>query len=421
MRSDHDDNLLRQAILNIKIGEPVLARRYLEMTLDLADDLDTRSEANYWMSQITVDPVEKRKYLENTLANDPGHPEARKALAILDGKIKAGDIVNPDALPAQQTGLQQSNSDRFTCPKCGARMVFDGDGRTLICEHCSRSQVLGSSAPQFEQDFIMAMATGQGHRTPVKIQVFNCQGCGAEFILPALEISGNCAYCGSPHVVQLTRELVEPDSIVPMAFTQAQVVDILIGWFQKHRIKPDARVEKPKGNYMPAWTFDLLGLIPWTGTVYRNKKVVPVSGEETASYNDIIIPATGRYADMQADFLPGFETANAPAYDPRYLSGWPAEVYDLTMSDASLEARKQAVERVRSKIRSDKGNINDLNYSTSNLSILSFKMVLIPVWSTTYPLEGENYRVLVNGQTGRVTAEKPKTGLLGWLDDVLGE
>lgn len=421
MSSDYDDNLLRRAIIHVKAGEQDLARRYLELAIATADDRETRTQANYWMSQICVNPAEKRKYLEDTIANDPGHPEARKALAILDGRIKPGDIVNPDALPAQQQGTQAGSADRFTCPKCGGRMVFDGDGRTLICEYCARNQGLNTAAPQFEQDFIIAMATGKGHRTPIKIQVFNCKGCGAEFILPAQQISAVCSYCGSAHVVSVTRELVEPDSIIPHAFNQQQAGDLLVAWLKKNRVKIDGKLLLPRGLYLPVWTFDMLGLVPWSGTVYRNKQRVAVSGEESVSYNDVVIPAVRRFAALLPTLLPDYDTSSAPAYDPGYLSGWPAEVYELAMSDASLEARKQSVEKVRARIKSAKGYVEDLNYSTSNLSILSFKLVLIPLWTVTYVFEDHDYRVLINGQTGKVHGETPKKGFTGWLDAILGD
>ena len=421
MPSDHDNNLLREAIINIKARDFSLARRYLERAIDMADDIETRTWANYWMSHICEDPVEKRKYLEDTLANDPVHPEARKALAILDGKLKQAEIVDPDALPAQSTESQASKADRFACPKCGARMVFDGDGRTLVCEHCSRNQVLGSAAPQFEQDFILAMATGLGHRRPVAVRTFNCQGCGSQFILPPQEISVVCAYCASPLVVTGTKELVEPDSIIPMAFNQHQAALYLVKWVEKRKIKFEGQVQAPRGLYLPVWTFDILGAVPWSGTVYRDKRQVAVSGEEGVSFNDIVVPGAAKLADLLPKIMPGYDTSNAPAYDPRYLSGWPAEVYEMAMSDASLEARKQAVALTRTRIDSEKGHISNLNYSTSNLSILSFKLVLIPLWYTTYISEGRTFRVAINGQTGKVYGETHGQGFFGWLEDMLGE
>ena len=421
MPSDYDNNLLREAIINIKANDFSLARRYLERALDIADDGDTRTWASYWMSQICSDPQEKRKYLEDALANDPLHPEARKALAILDGKLKADEIVNPNALPAQSLEAQVSKADRFACPKCGARMVFDGDGRTLVCEHCSRNQVLSKTAPQFEQDFILAMATGKGHRAPVAVKTFNCQGCGAHFILPPQEISVVCSYCGSPHVVVSTKEIVEPDSIVPFAFNQRQAALYLVKWVEKRKIRPEGQVQAPRGMYLPVWTFDIMGSIPWSGTVYQNKRQVPVSGEKAVLFNDIALPGAPKLGDLLPKLISSYDTANAPAYDPRYLSGWPAEDYEVTMSDASLDARKMAVDRTRDQINSEMGHINDLTYSTSNLTIMSFKLVLIPLWYTTYHVEGHDFRVAINGQTGKVYGETNKQGFFGWLEDVLGE
>lgn len=195
MPSDYDNNLLRQAILHAKVGEYDLAQRYLERAIELADDHETRVQANYWMSVVVTDPLEKRKYLEETLASEPTHPEARRALAVLDGRLKPGEIVNPDALPPQSAGTQAAGADRFTCPKCGGRMVFAPDGRSLLCEFCTRNQVLTNAAPQFEQDFIVTMASGRGHRAPVAVKTFNCQGCGAQFVLPPAQISSTCTYC----------------------------------------------------------------------------------------------------------------------------------------------------------------------------------------------------------------------------------
>ena len=420
METEYEDDQFRWAVIYIKGNELAQAQRLLQRVLDVTQNPQVRTKANYMMSTICSDPVEKRGYLENALAGDPTHPEARRALAILDGKLKPSEIVNPDALPAQATGEEKTTADRFTCPKCGARMVFDGDGKTLVCEHCSRGQVLGKAAPQYEQDFIMAMATSKGHTTPVTKKTFTCQGCGAHFVLPAGQISTVCAYCGSPHVVTLTNELIEPDSIIPMGMDKNQAIQILITWVDKHRLRDVIKMHEPRGMYLPVWTFDLMGDIPWSGMVYRNKQRVPVSGDESVNFNNIPIPAVKRLADIMPRLLADLDTSNAPAYDERYLAGWPAEVHEQSMADASLDARQQAVERARARIRSDKGYVEDLNYSTSNLSILSFRLLLFPVWYSAYKFEGKDYRVVINGVTGKVYGETKHQGILGWLEEALG-
>src|SRR5687767_5339322 len=263
MPSDYDNSLLREAILNIKAKEYQAARRYLERALELADDLDTRVRANFYMSQIVDDPLEKRKYLEDTLAYNPSHAEARKALAILDGKLKQEELVDADHLPEQSSKTQTARADRFTCPKCGSRMVFDGDGRSLVCEFCGREEGLSANPPADEQDFILAMATGLGQRKPVAMQTFNCKSCGANFLLPPQVISETCSYCGSVYVLAGTRELLEPDSIIPMAFDQREAAVRLVRWVQKHEITPEGKVQAPRGLYLPVWTFDIMGAAPW--------------------------------------------------------------------------------------------------------------------------------------------------------------
>ena len=419
--AEYDNDMVRMGIIHYKAGEFETACNYLERALIAADDHETRFQANLYLSRMVDDPKQKRNYLEEALALDPANAEARRELAILDGKLKVEDIVNPDALPVQSTETKAVQADRFTCPKCGARMVFDGDGRTLICEYCARNQTLGSKGVEEEQDFIVAMATGKGHRKPVAMQTFHCQGCGADFLLPPTAKSAVCAYCGSAHVIKGdTRELVEPDSIIPMAFKQREAIRYLVEWVQKNKIEPQGKVQPPRGIYLPVWTFDIAGTVPWKATIYKNKRTVPVSGTHPVFYNDICIPAVRRLSALLSHLLPKYDLQNAPAYDPRYLAGWPAEVYERAMSDASLDARQQAVQQTKQQIKAQKGHLNDLTYSASNISILSFKLILIPVWVTEYPFDGNNYTVLINGIDGSAHGETPARGALGWLGNLFG-
>ena len=93
------------------------------------------------------------------------------------------------------------------------------------------------------------------------------------------------------------------------------------------------------------------------------------------------------------DALLEFDFVNAIAYDGHFLSGWMAEVNDLSMADASLEARRIAVERVHALIQGEFGYLHDLNYSTARLSVNSFKLVLVPVWIGRFQTDGHIVRL----------------------------
>ena len=245
---DYGKELLKNGIIEAKAGNKDSARRYFDRATYMSSDHEVMAEAWFWMSQVTDDPVEKRKALENCLSNDLQHARARRALAILDGKIKPDEIVDPDALPAAPAHLSQADAQRFMCPKCGGRMTFAPDGQALVCEYCSRNQSLHTQAPARQEDFIVAMATSRGHDKPLAEQVFQCQGCGAQFILPPNQLSAVCVYCGSPHVVNLekSKDLISPDGIIPFAFDQKHAVQLLINWVEENKIKPEKQVDQPR-------------------------------------------------------------------------------------------------------------------------------------------------------------------------------
>jgi DNA-directed RNA polymerase subunit RPC12/RpoP len=409
MPEEYDNDLLREGLLHFKSKDFAMARRYFERALAVADDLQTQAQANFYLSQLTDDPRQKRQFLEETLAIDMGNAAARRSLAILDGKLTSEEIVDPEALPAPVSGTQTAQAGRFTCPQCGGRMLYTPDGASLVCENCGHTQSLDSATPGAEQDFFVAMANGKGFRKTISVKTFQCQGCGANFLLAPSELSATCAYCGSLHVIALdtARELCAPDAVIPMAVDQERAILQLAEWIGKKRLKPQPRVGAPRGLYLPVWAFDLIGSLPWSGRVIRDKREVPVSGESPAVFNDVCIPASPQLAGLIPELLPGYSLAAAPAYDPRFLAGWPAEVYATAMSDAALQARQVSVEKIRREIHIGQGNVIDLHFSASAVSITSYRLILLPVWVASYAFKAQTFRVVVNGQTGTVAGETP--------------
>ncbi len=165
MFGDYGRELLKSGIIEAKAGSRESARRYFDRAVYISHDHNVLAEAWFWMSQVTEDAAEKRKALENCLAHDLRHARARRALAIIDGKLKEEEIIDPDRLPLAPEGLRAADAERFMCPKCGGRMSFAPDGQSLLCEYCSRNQKFSVTQPGLaqEKDFIIAMATVRGH------------------------------------------------------------------------------------------------------------------------------------------------------------------------------------------------------------------------------------------------------------------
>jgi DNA-directed RNA polymerase subunit RPC12/RpoP len=421
-------DLLVRGIAAAKADSKDEARSFLEKALMIDATSEQRVEAYVWLSEISDDPVEKRNHLENALSINAAHPTARRKLAILDGRLKPEEIVDPDRLSISVPEQPQPvRARRFVCRQCGGRMTFTPDGKTLTCAYCDVQQTLlealqegalDSSEVQ-EHDFTVALATAKGHTRPVATRTFKCQGCGAAFLLPPKMLSSKCPYCASTYVIEESEvlELIPPEGVIPFALNQEQALRAALDWLKADVPGRQALIGRPTGVYFPVWTFDISGGINWRCLEYRDDEWVPRTGVKAVYRDDLPVPASRALPKSLAEVMREFRFKEILPYDPAYLADWPAETYELSVSDASLVARHQTFTEEREKIpRGFFGQVKDLKLNSMGLIIESFKLVLLPLWIGRYLDQDGNenekqYTIVVNGQTGTVHGEKPPQGL----------
>jgi DNA-directed RNA polymerase subunit RPC12/RpoP len=451
--------LLIRGVAAAKAKEKDEARFYLEWVLRADATRDQKAQAWLWLSGLSDDPKIKRNCLEEALAQDPANQLARRGLALLDGRLDPQDIIDPSQKPAapqlEETTPKPLESQRFVCSKCGGKMAFKAGGKALQCEYCGEAQTLfaamQSGAMVQEHDFTVAMATAKGHSSPVGTRPFVCQGCGASFLLASGVLSLTCSYCGSAHVVELaeTRQLILPEGIIPFAVPLETARRTFQEWFTKKGLKGKAKVAPVRGLYLPAWTFDLSGEIRWQCYVYRDdsssmdvgglqisfgssnnqRRLVREEGSHLVYEDDILIPASHKLPpELMMEEAECYVLADVAPFDEAYLADWPAQVYEIAVSDASLVARRVALERARrfvnTRVGATLGNAKDLQLNTSGLIVESFKLLLLPVWVARYRVgkaanqrdDKAVYTVIINGQTGKVRAQEPQN----WVQKFFG-
>jgi hypothetical protein len=192
------------------------------------------------------------------------------------------------------------------------------------------------------------------------------------------------------------------------------------------------------------WTFDIGGEIDYTGEVYSNenenvgldiligtqgrnqRQVKRVSDSYPVLVDDLPIPASRKLSAVFLELIPSFELKSVKPYDPRFLADWPAEVYDIPMAEASLDARGQAYAQYKADLPYKLSPMRIVHSSSAKMAIESFKLVLLPVWMTELPFGGREHLVLINGQNGMVASDLPDKkskagGLLEFLSDLLDD
>jgi hypothetical protein len=424
--------LVVRGVAAARAGDLPEARRYLEQALRAEPEPEEYVEACLWLSRISSDTSEKRNYLEAVLARRTGEPRARRDLAILDGRLQPDQIVDPDRLAPADDAPQEAAAHRYSCPRCAARLVFTPDGEALYCEHCGYGQSPEQAGAIGEQDFIVTMAQAAGHRQPVALQSFECQSCTAAFLLAPSTLSFTCPYCDATYSLgsQETEELIPPDAILPLTVSEMQAQKQVDGWLRAKRLGGRALV---RFLYLPLWTFDVGGAIHWSGYRYRpaqpasnaanwqEKSSVPErdEGDFAIFLNDLPAAACKTLPVALHPLFDTFDLTAAVPFRPEYLANWPAQTYQIAVGDASLAARREAFRRHEKHVRASLESLQQVQLSPAHIHILSYKLVLAPLWLAHYERGGKRYTVAANGRTGDVQGQAPPAGLGRWLSRLL--
>lgn len=106
----------------------------------------------------------------------------------------------------------------------------------------------------------------------------------------------------------------------------------------------------------------------------------------------------------------GYNLGKLLPYKPEYMSGFIAEKYSLSLNDGWYKAKIDIDDKIDGGIRRQVGGdeFRLLNKST-DYGEIKYKHVILPMWMSAYKFKNKTYKFLVNGQTGKVSGEYPKS------------
>ena len=426
------EELLRDGITALKGGDRHLARSLLQRAT-MVKAVDARPWL--WLSGTTDDLNEQRQLLEKAIAADPSNPTAVRGLAMLRAKMSGAPApapINPPAAPAaalapnaaQPPKVLDAQAQTFLCPKCGGHMSFNVQKGDLTCEFCGYIQVtdkrLAADAGEVAIGFVLP--TQRAHRWAEAQHRISCERCGALTLLPPTLKADQCPYCGSNRLLESaeTVELVDPQAIALIKIDENDAYARVRKWLTKGFFAPGDLSLRAGGlrlrpAYYPVWTFDGTLEVSWVCEVNAGSRDHPQwvtrNGVESEVFDDIIVPGMKALKLPELMAVEPFNLKDVVEFRPEYVAGWPALSYDRPLSDASLQARERVIKSVQSGLMySIEAGESKRNVRTGagQWSGITFKHLLLPLWTGTYRYQGKEYRLMLNGQTGKVAGKKPR-------------
>jgi hypothetical protein len=343
--------------------------------------------------------------------------------------------------PSQAPPTEIDARRKFSCPACGGEAVWTPAMQKLVCPFCGTASPLRESADGtiVEHDLVAALRGIEDDRRgwqAEKRQV-RCQSCNAISVLDAARQAQTCEFCGSAQLVpyEEAKPAFRPESVLPFKVSAADARERIRAWYGRLWLAPSALKRRAltdtvHGLYLPYWTFDASVDARWTaeaGHYYyttetyrqggqpRVRRVRQIRWEPAAGRlehffdDDLVCASAGVHPKLLRGIEP-FPTGELKPYDAAFVSGWVVERYQIDLVGAAQRARAAMDAKLRELCAQQVPGDTFRNLQVrADYARQTFKHILAPVWLLSYRYGAKTYQCAMNGVTGAVAGEYPKS------------
>lgn len=328
----------------------------------------------------------------------------------------------------------------YECPGCGATMEFDAEKQKMVCSHCGTACTVEELDNILEydverEDEISGEFQENGDRGDFK--EFKCPSCGADILTDENTSATFCSFCGRPNLIEDRLTGVDmPSVVIPFKIEKNSAKEKYLSWAKKGLLTPsgfykDSTIEKISGIYVPFWLYDYNARVDLTAECtkvrhetrgnyrYTYTDHYVVTRDVESNYERIPVDASEKMPDDMMDKLEPFSYQDMTQFEMPYLSGYYSEKYSYTAEQMSERAEKRIREYILQTARDTIKGYSTVNirHNNSRLRKIKAEYGLMPVWILNYRYKEKDYMFTLNGQTGKIVADKPisKVKTVAWL------
>ncbi len=268
---------------------------------------------------------------------------------------------------------------------------------------------------------------------------FTCKNCGATTGAVPLGTSIRCPFCGSEHVIADSSDPVapKPEALIPFSFPDTEVERVYRdwlgqGWFRPKDLRAKAVTHKMQAIYIPVWECRGKAQSQWAAmagydreeeesytTTDNGQQVTrtrtttvtdwrPAGGHHEAEYERLLISGSKGLPQDWLGRLSDYDWGALVSYRQDFLLGREIELSLLDRTAALEKAKAQIEARERDACaRLVPGSRHKDLHVNTRITDLAARLLYLPAWLAAFSYGGKTYRLVINGQTGKVTGEAP--------------
>ncbi|QDT51934.1 hypothetical protein Pan258_60310 [Symmachiella dynata] len=270
----------------------------------------------------------------------------------------------------------------------------------------------------------------------------SCQSCGATVLVAANMRTVQCPYCASTSIVERppTADRPDPTFVLGFVIDRDRAKKSVRRWLRNSGVfaRSDFKEAAPEvlqGVYVPAYLYGAVAHTNYTAdigenytetetytttdakgnTVVRTRTVTrtewrPLRGNHACYVLDVIVTASHGVSNNKLEAIEPYDLRALNRYSHAAIAGWMAEDPSRTQEECFQLAHQESVQKVGRMLDEfmPGDSHRDLRYHTS-LSNEVIDLVLLPLWTfaVKYNETKPPVRILLNGQTGKITGDVP--------------
>lgn len=308
------------------------------------------------------------------------------------------------------------------CKNCGGELVYDPESGELKCIQCDG--IVDIPEENTNATKIEFNGATQLKQSKEEYTQFICPTCGRRHITPIHQDLTRCPSCGDCNLEKNVSVSYLPDGIIPFKLNKEAALQNFSAWLGKrfwapNNLKKLAKTETLKGTYFPVYNYDFNTHSQYSGVGVKTRRGLDgkqyttkhkFKGERDDNFINYVDSANSTIPSTLLREMSNFDYTQCYVYRTEFLYGWIGLDNNINIHDSFEKVKMSSKQEIENRIKKS-ANYDRVENLVCNTTYkdTKYNYLYVPVWVNYYKYKDKIYHSFINGITGKVSGDAPKS------------